>query len=320
MGCNNERVGNTMKSIAITGATGLLGSHLSNHYVSLGWNVFVLLKDEHSRTELSKDVNKVYGSINNKMDVDFFIEKSRPDYFIHLAAQTQAYDSIKYPYNTFYTNVVGTLNILESLRDYRNCKSIIVASSDKAYGELTNDEYFEDHILNGIYPYDASKSITDIVCNSYRNTYKMPIITTRACNIYGTGDNNIQRLIPGIVRAYKNDVLFTIRNAGRDIREYINVKDVVSAYSNILTYGETVNNIPSFNISSRERYSTLEVFNIVQDVIGKKIRHEIVASDGFEIKKQFMNSSLLQEKTGWKPEHTMKDTMREIVDFYMENK
>jgi CDP-glucose 4,6-dehydratase len=309
-----------MKSIAITGATGLLGSHLSNHYLSLGWNVFVLLKDEHSRTELSPNVNKVYGSINNKIDIDFFIEKSRPDYFIHLAAQTQAYDSIKYPYNTFYTNLVGTLNVLESLREYASCKSIIVASSDKAYGELTNDEYFEDHVLNGIYPYDASKSITDIMCNSYRNTYKMPVVTTRACNIYGTGDNNIQRLIPGVIRAYKNQELFTIRNGGRDIREYINVKDVVSAYANILAYAETVNNIPSFNISSGERYSTLEVFNIIQHSVGEKINHEIIESDGFEIKKQFMNSSLLKEKTGWKAEHTMKDSMKEIVNFYMENK
>jgi CDP-glucose 4,6-dehydratase len=309
-----------MKSIAITGATGLLGSHLSNYYLSLGYNVFVLLKDEHSRTELSKDVNKVYGSINNKTDIDFFIEKSRPDYFIHLAAQTQAYDSIKYPYNTFYTNMVGTLNILESLREYKGCKSIIVASSDKAYGELTNDEYFEDHILNGVYPYDASKSITDIICNSYRNTYSMPVVTTRACNIYGTGDNNIQRLVPGIVKAYQENALFTIRNGGRDIREYINVKDVVLAYSKILTYAETVNNIPSFNISSGERYSTLEVFNIVKDAIGEEVRYEIIESDGFEIKKQFMNSSLLQEKTGWKPESTMKDSMKEIVNFYMENK
>jgi CDP-glucose 4,6-dehydratase len=309
-----------MKSIAITGATGLLGSHLSNHYLSLGWNVFVLLKDEHSRTELSSNVNKVYGSINNKTDIDFFIEKSRPNYFIHLAAQTQAYDSIKYPYNTFYTNLVGTLNVLESLREYGDCKSIIVASSDKAYGELTNDEYFEDHILNGIYPYDASKSITDIMCNSYRNTYAMPVVTTRACNIYGTGDNNIQRLVPGVVKAHKDGTLFTIRNGGKDIREYINVKDVVSAYANILTYAETVNNIPSFNISSGERYSTLEVFNIIQHSIGEKINHEIIESDGFEIKKQFMNSSLLQEKTGWKAEHTMKDSMKEIVNFYMENK
>lgn len=309
-----------MKSIAITGATGLLGSHLSNHYLSLGWNVFVLLKDEHSRTELSPNVNKVYGSINNKTDIDFFIAKSRPDYFIHLAAQTQAYDSIKYPYNTFYTNLIGTLNVLESLREYADCRSIIVASSDKAYGELTNDEYFEDHILNGIYPYDASKSITDIMCNSYRNTYRMPVVTTRACNIYGTGDNNIQRLVPGVVKAHKDSVLFTIRNGGRDIREYINVKDVVSAYANILTYTETANNIPSFNISSGERYSTLEVFSLIQDSIGQEVKHEIIESDGFEIKKQFMNSSLLQEKTGWKAEHTMKDSMKEIVDFYMDNK
>jgi nucleoside-diphosphate-sugar epimerase len=210
--------------------------------------------------------------------------------------------------------------VLESLREYKECKSIIVASSDKAYGELTNDEYFEDHILNGIYPYDASKSITDIMCNSYRNTYNMPIVTTRACNIYGTGDNNIQRLVPGVVKAHKDGALFTIRNGGRDIREYINVKDVVSAYANILTYTETVNNIPSFNISSGERYSTLEVFNIIQNAIGKEVNHEIIESDGFEIKKQFMNSSLLQEKTGWKAEHTMKDSMKEIVDFYMENK
>jgi len=309
-----------MKSIAITGATGLLGSHLSNYYLSLGWNVFVLLKDEHSRTELSDKVNKVYGSINSKTDIDFFVEKSRPDYFIHLAAQTQAYDSIKYPYNTFYTNMVGTLNVLESLKEYKNCKSIIVASSDKAYGELINDEYFEDHILNGIYPYDASKTITDIICNSYRNTYKMPVVTTRACNIYGTGDNNIQRLVPGVVKAYKYGEVFTIRNGGRDIREYINVEDVVSAYDKILSYGEHINNIPSFNISSGERYSTIEVFNIIQHSIGEKVNHKIIESDGFEIKKQFMNSSLLQEKTGWKPKRNMKESMNEIVAFYMETK
>lgn len=307
-----------MKSIAITGATGLLGSHLSNYYLSLGWDVFVLLKDQHSKTQLSPKVNKVYGSINNKTDIDFFIEKSRPDYFIHLAAQTQAYDSIKYPYNTFYTNSIGTLNVLESLREYKNCKSIIVASSDKAYGELTNDEYFEDHILNGIYPYDASKSITDIMCNSYRNTYKMPIITTRACNIYGTGDNNTQRLIPGIVKAHKENSKFIIRNGGRDVREYINVEDVVSAYIKILEYGESNNNIPSFNISSGDRYSTLEVFNLVQHHIGEKVNHEIIESDGFEIKKQFMNSSLLQEKTGWKSQKTMIESMKSIVAFYMD--
>jgi CDP-glucose 4,6-dehydratase len=309
-----------MKNIAITGPTGLLGSHLSNYYLSIGWNVFVLLKDEHHNNQLSPSVNKVYGNINNKEDVDFFVAKSNPDYFIHLAAQTQAYNSIKYPYNTFYTNIVGTLNVLESLREYGNCKSIIVASSDKAYGELTDNEYTESHGLNGMYPYDASKSITDIVCKSYKNTYGMPLITTRACNIYGVGDNNPARVIPGIVRSHKNKTMFTIRNGGKDVREYINVNDVVSAYIKILDYAENFNDIPSFNISSGQRYSTMEIFNVVQNAIGENIIHEVVESDSVEITKQIMNSSLLQEKTGWKPQHSMEETIKDIVDFYMENK
>jgi CDP-glucose 4,6-dehydratase len=308
-----------MKNIAITGPTGLLGSHLSNYYLSLGWNVFVLLKDEHHNNQLSPNVNKIYGNINNKEDIDFFVAKSNPDYFIHLAAQTQAYNSIKYPYNTFYTNIVGTLNVLESLREYGNCKSIIVASSDKAYGELTTNEYTESHGLNGVYPYDASKSITDIICKSYKNTYKMPLITTRACNIYGVGDNNPARVIPGIVRSHKNKTMFTIRNSGKDVREYINVNDVVSAYVKILDYVERFNDISSFNISSGERYSTMEIFNIVQNAIGENVIHEVVESDSVEITKQLMNSSLLQEKTGWKPQYTMEKTIKDIVDFYMEN-
>lgn len=308
-----------MKNIAITGPTGLLGSHLSNYYLSIGWNVFVLLKDEHHNNQLSPNVNKVYGNVNSKEDVDFFVEKSTPDYFIHLAAQTQAYNSIKYPYNTFYTNTVGTLNVLESLREYNNCKAIIVASSDKAYGELQGDEYFEGHGLNGVYPYDASKSITDIVCKSYKKTYNMPIMTTRACNIYGIGDNNPSRIIPGIVRSHKSKTIFTIRNGGKDIREYININDVVLAYSKILEYAENFNDIESFNISSGQRYSTIEIFNIVQNAIGEDVLHEIIDSDTVEITKQIMNSSLLQEKTGWKPTHTIKDTINDVVKFYMEN-
>lgn len=307
-----------MKNIAITGATGLLGSHLANHYVSLGYNVFSLIKDEFSGDILNNNINKIYGSINIKSDIDYFIDKSRPDYFVHLAAQTQAYDSLKYPYNTFYTNVVGTLNVLESLREYNKCKSIVIASSDKAYGELVGNEYFEDHRLNGVYPYDASKSSTDILCNSYRMTYDMPIITTRACNIYGIGDNNTQRLIPGIINAFTTKKEFTIRNSGLDIREYISVKDVVSAYQAIIEYGEHNKDVGAFNISSGERFTTKEIFDIIQECIGDIIPHVIIESKGFEIKKQFMNSNLLKEKTGWIPNDSLKESIKNIIQFYME--
>jgi CDP-glucose 4,6-dehydratase len=306
-------------NIAITGATGLLGSNLANYYAKSGHQVFILLKDEFYNVDLKNNINKVYGNVNNKSDVDYFIQKSLPDYFIHLAAQTQAYDSLKYPYNTFYTNMIGTLNVLESLREFSRCKSIIVASSDKAYGELSDYEYSESHPLNGIYPYDASKSITDIISKSYKMTYSMPIITTRACNMYGKGDNNKERLIPGIINSYLNKVSFLIRNGGEDVREYINVMDVVSAYDAILVYGEENKDVDSFNISSGDRFTTLEVFHMVENAIGIPVDHKIINSSSMEIKKQFMNSDLLTEKTGWVPKYGFRQSLLQIVKWYLKD-
>lgn len=306
-------------NITITGATGLVGSHLSNYYLDLGWNVYVLVKDESSASILDKRINRIYGDINNKNDVVYLIQKSLPDYFVHLAAQTQAYDSLKYPYNTFYTNLIGTLNVVDCLKEYNKCKSILIASSDKAYGELNGDEYKEDHPINGIYPYDASKSATEIISLSYKKTYGMPISITRCCNIYGTGDSNQERLITGIIKSYVNNSIFTIRNNGEDIREYIHVSDVVRAYSDILKFIEKDSSVDAFNVSSGDRYSTIEIFNMVQSIIGNPIPHEIINMQNLEIKKQFMNSDLLKQKTGWKPENTISNSLKDIVSWYIDH-
>jgi CDP-glucose 4,6-dehydratase len=305
-------------NISITGATGLVGSHLANYYLNLGWDVYALVKDESSASILNKRVNRVYGNVNNKQDVDYFIQRSLPDYFVHLAAQTQAYDSLKYPYQTFYTNLIGTLNIVESLKEYSSCKSILIASSDKAYGELTSKEYKEDHPINGIYPYDASKSATEIISMSYKKTYNMPIAITRCCNIYGINDTNQERLITGIVSCYVNNSTFSIRNNGEDVREYIHVNDVVSAYSHILDFIQSDVSIDAFNVSSGERFKTIEIFNKIQDIIGKPVKHNIINMQNLEIKKQFMNSDLLKEKTGWAPKHKMSDSLKDVIDWYID--
>lgn len=305
--------------IAITGASGLLGSNLANFYSDRGHEVYILVKDEFYSVNLNENLNRIYGNVSVKSDVDYFVQKSSPDYFIHLAAQTQAYDSLKYPYNTFYINFVGTLNVLESLREYKKCKSIVVASSDKAYGELDGFEYTESHRLDGIYPYDASKSVTDLVSRSYRRTYGMPVVCTRACNMYGVGDSNYQRLIPGIVKAFIEESVFEIRNGGKDIREYIHVQDVVEAYDEILKFNELPHDIDSFNISSGERHSTLDVFNMVQEIIGKNIDNIIIDNKSLEIKKQFMNSSLLKDKTGWFSRRTLDSSLKEVVDWYIKS-
>lgn len=307
------------KNIAITGASGLLGSHLANQFVANGSEVFALIKDENSKSILSKDVARIYGDISNKSDIEYFIHKSDPNYFVHLAAQTQAYDSLRYPYQTFYNNMIGTLNVLECLREFSRCDAIIVASSDKAYGELAGDSYKEDHQLRGVYPYDASKSATDLIANSYRVTYKMPVAITRACNIYGIGDYNSQRLIPGAVAAYLKKKTFIIRNQGFDLREYIHVSDVVSAYEHILQYVSTNNEIGAFNISSGDRHKTIEIFNLIQGIIGKDIDSKIVDSASLEIKRQFMDSTLLTKTTGWIPKRSMVESLNETVLWYLQN-
>jgi len=307
------------KRFAITGATGLLGSNLVNYLVDSNHEVSVLIKDQNSKSILNSDVNKIYGDISDKHDMEFFIQRSNPTHFIHLAAQTQAYDSLKYPYQTFYNNIVGTLNVLESLREFGYSKAILVASSDKAYGELTTDKYLENHPLNGIYPYDASKSATDIVSNSYRKTYGMPIIVTRACNMYGIGDYNRQRLIPGIVYAYLKNLNFKMRNGGLDLREYIHVDDVLNAYLGLLDYAENVNTYGAFNISSGDMYKTLDVFHMVENVIGTKIKYEIDDNPSLEIKTQIMDSTLLETEIGWRPQKNFEQSLDHIVDWYIKN-
>lgn len=264
-------------------------------------------------------MNRVYGDISNKANLEYFIQKVNPDYFIHLAAQTQAYDSLKYPYQTFYNNIVGTMNVLECLREYNQCKAIVIASSDKAYGELVGETYLESHQLNGIYPYDASKSATDIIAKSYRVTYGMPIAITRACNIYGIGDYNVRRLIPAVIKSYLNKQTFIVRNKGTDLREYIHVSDVVSAYEKILEYVETKNLVSAFNISSGDRYTTLELFRLIESIIREKIDFKIIDGESHEIKKQFMDSTLLKKSTGWSPTKTVSVSMQETVQWYLKN-
>ena len=307
------------KRFAITGATGLLGSNLVNRLLALNFEVYVLVKDENSKTILDKNVSRVYGNISEKKDIEYFIQKTNPTHFVHLAAQTQAYDSLKYPYPTFYNNIVGTLNILESLREYGQCKGIIVASSDKAYGELMTEKYFEGHPLNGIFPYDASKSSTDLISSSYKKSYNLPIVVTRACNIYGIGDTNRQRLIPGIVSAYLKGNEFIIRNGGNDYREYIHVEDVVSAYIHLFEYIEQKNTFGAFNISSGDAYTTLDLFKLIQRKIGKNIKHKIINESSLEISKQFMNADLLSAETGWTPHYKMSDSIEPIIKWYLDN-
>lgn len=303
----------------MTGATGLLGSSLVKYFIQRGYDAYVLLKDDQSSSKLGYVAKTVYGNINSRSDVEHFVHQSLPDYFVHLAAQTQAHESVKFPYETFYTNSVGTLNVLEALREYSATRAIVVASSEKAYGFSNSGEYLEKNPLDGKYPYDASKVMTEIICRAYKSTYSMPIATTRACNIYGIGDYNQSRIIPAILHAYKTREAFVMRNGGEEIREYIHVEDVVRAYESILEYVSQQGTEESFNISSGERFKAKEIVEMVQKHLKSEVPILTTWDDALETRKNFMNSDLLRLSTGWRPSIHLESSLGEIVQWYLKN-
>lgn len=302
--------------IAITGGSGFIGIHLLKRLSSEGHEVWVF--DESSKAVFQKtSVKFVLGNINNFDDVDKFIARSKPDRVIHLAAQSQAHESISIPRYTIETNVMGTLNLLDSLRYYEFSKSIVVASSDKAYGKLNSNSYTEDHDLNGIYPYDASKSMLEILCRSYSNTYNMPIATMRSSNVYGSDDHNTLRLIPGIINSYKNNTKFYIRNSGKDKRDYLHVNDLVNAYIKVSEYIESGGNESTFNVSSQDVHTTLQVFNYVRNLLPGHVWHEVIHERSNELEYQSVNSDKIKNLTGWSPKFSLKNSLPEIVESYL---
>lgn len=301
--------------IAITGGTGFIGNYISRSFLDLGNEVTILAKDVPSNTD--SRLNIVYGDVSVLKDVDYFIKKSKPDVVIHLAAQTQANYSVENPYDTFNVNLNGTLNVLESSRLYKNIKAILVASSDKTYGEMSGPEYTEDHALNGIHPYDASKSITDILCKSYSITYDLPVATIRSCNVYGYGDTNSLRIIPGIIKSYKDNTEFSIRNLGKDERDYIHIEDVVSAYHSVLKYVVDNPKFESFNLSSGDRYTTMQIFDIVNSYLDNKVKYRLVDNKNLELPVQRVNSSKLRILTGWSPKHLLVNSIEDIIQKYL---
>ena len=166
---------------------------------------------------------------------------------------------------------------------------------------------------------ESFRQWTDILANSYRQTYNLPIVCTRACNIYGIGDYNYQRILPGIIQSFLKNEEFIIRNSGLDYREYIHVEDLVDAYLEIIKFVERDNSIRAFNVSSNDGYTTMDLFNLITKSIGSNIPYKILDTPSLEIVKQVMDSTLLKSKTNWRPKHNLLDSIDVITKWYLDN-
>lgn len=312
------------KKVLVTGATGLVGSWLVKELLQQQADVVALVRDWDPQSEFirSGDYQRtsiVNGRLENIEDVERAIVEHDVTIVIHLAAQAIVDAARKSPLLTFESNIRGTYNLLEACRLHaRQIKSIAVASSDKAYGTSIELPYTERTPLRGMQPYEVSKTCTDLLAQCYSVSFGQPIAIGRCGNIYGGGDLNWSRIVPGTIRAFLNDKPIELRSDGTFIRDYIYVKDVVYAYmamAEALHGGRCVGE--AFNFSPEKPLSVLELVAELQNVMGCQHLKPIIANNAVgEIHSQYLDSSKAMKDLGWSPQFRLKESLIETVDWY----
>ncbi len=312
------------KSVLVTGATGLVGSWLVKDLLVRGASVTALVLDNEPSSQLirSGDYNQisiVNGDLRNYKDVSraAFINECT-DVF-HLGAQTIVGTALQDPISTFESNIQGTWNVMEAARQSNGAiKSVVVASSDKAYGSSDQLPYLENFPLKGDGPYDVSKSCTDLIAQSFGSTYGVPVTIARCGNIYGGGDLNWSRIIPGTIRDLLNNKRPVLRSDGTFVRDYVHVDDVVSAYLRLSEVSQSKNlNGQAFNFSRDEPLSVLSLYREISiAVAGQYVEPDIQNTAKGEIKDQHLNSAKAHSVLGWKSSITLQSGLEKTLNWY----
>ena len=309
--------------VLVTGATGLIGSHLVRALLSASAIVHILkLPDPEADSLLitSSDIDRVVvhaGRLEDEDSVVRAVGLSRPELVVHLGAQTLVGAAWEDPVRTFRVNVTGTLALLEACRRANERpRAIAIASSDKAYGTSDRLPYVETDPLAGQEPYEASKVMTDIVARTYGKTYGLPTRIARCGNVYGSGDLNWSRIVPGTIRSLLRKERPILRSDGTPIRDYIHVADVVSAYIALLTHPMAPGE--AFNFSSGERLSVLDVVLSIREAIGEQLEPMIMKSVHGEIQEQYLDSTKARTILGWQAHRRLQGSLAEVVDWYRE--
>jgi len=311
------------KNILVTGGAGFVGGHLVEELIKQKANVIIadINFDKNSYLHRTYDIDKK--CILIKQDIcDYkkllsLIKKYKIEFIFHLAAQALVEEAYKNPKYTLDNNILSTINVLEAVRLNPQIKGLVVASSDKAYGKLKfqGGKYTEDYPLSGDHPYDTSKSVTDLISTTYYKTYGIPVVVTRFGNIYGEGDLNFSRIIPGIMKSLVKNEELKIRSDGKYIRDYLYVKDVVNGYLLLAQNIEKVKG-EAFNFGSDNTLSVLQLINQLECVLNKKVKYKILNTAHNEIPYQSLDYSKIKKRLGWTPKENIKTTAKKIFSWY----
>jgi CDP-glucose 4,6-dehydratase len=313
------------RTVLCTGATGIVGGWVVHALLEAGANIVALVRDTDPRVEFFRSgaadrVAQVHGELQDYALIERTINQYAVDTVIHLGAQAIVSAAERSPLETFESNIRGTYNLLEACRVHADLvKRVAVASSDKAYGDNDGKPYTEDLPLIARHPYDVSKTCTDLLAQTYAYTYDLPIAIARCGNIYGGGDINWSRLVPGTIRSLRDGQPPQIRSDGTYVRDYLYVKDAASAYLTLAHHAaeEGVRG-EAFNFSAGNPLSVVELVAQIARLMGKRHLQPRIMNDAkHEIPRQVLSSEKAHARLGWQPRYTLEDGLVETIDWYM---
>jgi CDP-glucose 4,6-dehydratase len=307
----------------VTGARGFVASWLTKALLESGAEVTSLDREGEAPTGLelqgiAGEVNDVVGDLRDHDLVLGLLTENRIDSVFHLAAQAIVGDANASPIPTFETNIEGSWVVLEGCRE-AGVERVVVASSDKAYGLHEDLPYTEDSALQPVFPYDVSKAATDLIARSYCHTYGLPVAVTRFANVYGGGDRNFSRLIPETVTAVLDRRRPIIRSDGSPQRDFLYVEDAARAYISVAdalpapsVAGE------AFNAGWATPYSVREVVEVICELGPRDVDPDYQGSGipSGEIDRQYLDSTKIREKVGWRPRIDLREGLQRTLDWY----
>ena len=313
------------KCVFITGATGIVGSWLTRTLLDAGAEVVALVRDYEPSSELIRSgtiqrCTVVNGELENIQVLERTLSHYECDTVFHLAAQTIVGTALRAPLLTFESNIRGTYNLLEACRRQReSIQRIVMASSDKAYGSSPTLPYDESMPLQGRHPYDVSKSCKDLISRAYFETYQLPLVIARCGNIYGGGDLNFSRLIPGTIKALWSHNTPQIRSNGKYTRDYVFIDDAVDAY---LSMGQALDDMShwgeAYNFGPQQPVSVLEVVSTLQRLMHCEDCHpEILDHADHEIEHQYLCAKKAKTQLGWEAKYSLEEGLQKTIDWYI---
>jgi CDP-glucose 4,6-dehydratase len=299
------------QAVLVTGAQGFVGGWMAQRLLDAGARVVVPQRDIPSdtrfRTEgIEERCDLVMADITDYDEVLRILNEFEVTAVFHFAAQTIVGKANRAPLSTWDSNVRGTYTLLEACRAAVTVAAplerIVVASSDKAYGDQDELPYREGMPLLARYPYDVSKACTDLIARSYAETYGLPVAVGRFANVFGGGDLNFSRLVPDTARALAKGQRPVVRSDGTPERDWIYVEDAVDAY---LTVAGSLDRPElrgrAWNAGLGRAVPVIDLVRTLIRVSGRDLEPDVQGegTPAGEIDRQWLDSTAIRDELGW---------------------